>query len=69
LLGCEKVFIDQYQVRNLGSAQIGKWQGILQTLPRLWIELLAVAGMERLPKMESYQYCQVKKHKDSQIKL
>jgi ATP-binding cassette, subfamily B, bacterial PglK len=45
LLGCEKEFIDRYQVRNLGSAQVGKWQTILQALPRLWIELLAVAGM------------------------
>ncbi len=45
LLGCEKEFIDRYQVRNLGSAQIGKWQTILQVLPRLWLELLAVAGM------------------------
>jgi ATP-binding cassette, subfamily B, bacterial PglK len=45
LLGCEKEFIDRYQVCNLGSAQIGKWQAVLQALPRLWIELLAVAGM------------------------
>jgi len=45
LLGCEKEFIDRYQVRNLGSAQVGKWRTILQALPRLWIELLAVAGM------------------------
>lgn len=45
LLGCEKEFIDRYQARNLGSAQVGKWRTILQSLPRLWIELLAVAGM------------------------
>jgi ABC-type multidrug transport system fused ATPase/permease subunit len=45
LLGCEKEFIDRYQVRNLGSAQVGKWRTIVQALPRLWIELLAVAGM------------------------
>ncbi len=45
LLGCEKEFIDRYQVRNLGSAHVGKWKTILQALPRLWIELLTVAGM------------------------
>jgi ATP-binding cassette, subfamily B, bacterial PglK len=36
LLGCEKEFIDRYQVRNLGSAQIGKRKtdfiGIASTL-------------------------------------
>jgi ABC-type multidrug transport system fused ATPase/permease subunit len=45
LLGCEKEFIGRYQARNLGSAQLGKCRTILQALPRLWIELLAVAGM------------------------
>jgi ABC-type multidrug transport system fused ATPase/permease subunit len=45
LLGCEKEFIDRYQARNLGSAQVGKWQTVLQALPRFWIEFLAVSGM------------------------
>jgi ATP-binding cassette, subfamily B, bacterial PglK len=45
LLGREKEFIDRYQNRNSESAQIGKQRTILQTLPKLWIELLAVSGM------------------------
>jgi ATP-binding cassette, subfamily B, bacterial PglK len=45
LLGREKEFINRYQNHNSESAQISKWQSILHTLPRLWIELLAVSGM------------------------
>jgi ATP-binding cassette, subfamily B, bacterial PglK len=45
LLGREKEFIDRYQECNLGSAQLGKMKNIVQALPKLWIELLAVFGM------------------------
>ena len=45
LLGREKNFIDQYQVNNLGSAEIGRYYATLVALPRLWLELLGVSGI------------------------
>ena len=48
LLGREKDFLAQYQVHNIGSARFAGRQATLQTLPRLWMELLAVAGLAAL---------------------
>ena len=48
LLGRERDFISQYQRHNSGSAKVGKRQTALQALPRLWLELLAVAGLAAL---------------------
>jgi ATP-binding cassette, subfamily B, bacterial PglK len=45
LLGHEKNFIDQYQVSNLGSAEIAKYYTTLTALPRFWLELLGVTGI------------------------
>jgi ABC-type multidrug transport system fused ATPase/permease subunit len=45
LLGCEKEFIDRYQVHSLGSARIGKNELLLKTFPRFGLELLAVIGI------------------------
>jgi ATP-binding cassette, subfamily B, bacterial PglK len=45
LLGREKNFIDQYQISNLGSAEIAKNRTTLAALPRLWLELLGVTGI------------------------
>ena len=45
LLGREKNFIDQYQVSNLGSAEINRYRTTLAALPRLWLELLGVIGI------------------------
>ena len=45
LLGREKEFIDQYQVRNLGSARIERHLTTLAALPRLGLELLMVIGI------------------------
>jgi ATP-binding cassette, subfamily B, bacterial PglK len=45
LLGCEKNFIDQYQVSNLGSAEIIRYNTTLAALPRFWLELLGVTGI------------------------
>jgi ATP-binding cassette, subfamily B, bacterial PglK len=45
LLGREKNFMDQYQVSNIGSAEIGKYHTTLSALPRLWLELLGVIGI------------------------
>ena len=48
LLGRENDFFIQYGVHNLGSARIKKRQTILQALPRLWLELIAVSGLAAL---------------------
>jgi ATP-binding cassette, subfamily B, bacterial PglK len=45
LLGREKNFIDQYQVSNLGAAEISRYNTTLRALPRLWLELLGVTGI------------------------
>jgi ATP-binding cassette, subfamily B, bacterial PglK len=45
LLGCEKEFIDRYQVHNLGAAQINKKRSVLSTLPRFWLEILGITGI------------------------
>ena len=48
LLGRESDFLAQYSVHNTQSARVGQFQATLQQLPRLWLELLAVAGLATL---------------------
>lgn len=48
LLGREAEFLEQYRLHNAQSARVGLLQGILQQLPRLWLELLAVGGLATL---------------------
>ena len=48
LLGREDDFLAQYRVHNIQSARVGQLQSTLQQLPRLWLELLAVAGLATL---------------------
>lgn len=48
LLGREADFIRGYQTHNLGAARVAKWLAILQALPRLWFEVLAVVGLTTL---------------------
>lgn len=48
LLGREGDFLAQYRVHNIQSARVGQLQSTLQQLPRLWLELLAVAGLATL---------------------
>lgn len=48
LFGRENDFLAQYRVHNVGSARVGQRQTILQQLPRLWLELLAVIGLAAL---------------------
>jgi len=48
LLGREDDFLAKYWLHNSASARIGMLQASLQALPRLWLELLAVAGMAAL---------------------
>lgn len=48
LLGREIDFIEQYRVHNDQSARVGQLQSVLQQLPRLWLELLAIVGLATL---------------------
>ncbi len=48
LFGREEGFLAKYEEHNAESARIEQFQATLQLLPRLWIELLAVAGLATL---------------------
>jgi ABC-type multidrug transport system fused ATPase/permease subunit len=48
LLGREATFLDAFQTHNMRSAQVSQYQAMSQMLPRLWLELLAVAGLATL---------------------
>jgi ABC-type multidrug transport system fused ATPase/permease subunit len=48
LLGREATFLDAFQAHNVGSALVNQYQAMAQMLPRLWLELLAVAGLATL---------------------
>ena len=45
LLGREEEFLTQYSTHNVGSALMARRQNIMQALPRLWLELLAVVAL------------------------
>jgi len=55
LYGREGDFIDQYRLHNTSSARVGKRHYILQSLPRLWLELLAVGGLALLVIVSIYR--------------
>jgi len=48
ILGREFEFLEQYRKHNILSARTAVFQKILQALPRLWLELLAVCGLATL---------------------
>jgi ABC-type multidrug transport system fused ATPase/permease subunit len=48
LLGREGAFLDEFRLHNLQSMRVSQYQAMLQLLPRLWLELLAVAGLATL---------------------
>ena len=48
ILGREQEFLTQYNVHNQKNAYVGRRQKTLMDLPRLWLELLAVAGLVAL---------------------
>ena len=48
LLGRESNFLDQYRVHSAKSARVGQFQATLLMMPRLWLELMAVAGLATL---------------------
>jgi ABC-type multidrug transport system fused ATPase/permease subunit len=45
LLGREIEFLERYDIHNVRTAHVLQLQVVLQQLPRLWLELLAVAGL------------------------
>lgn len=45
LLGRESNFLAQFQLHNAQWARVSESQAIMQQLPRLWLELLAVAAL------------------------
>jgi ABC-type multidrug transport system fused ATPase/permease subunit len=48
VLGREAEFVREYHVHNVESARASRLYTTLQQLPRLWLELLAVAGLGAL---------------------
>jgi len=48
LLGREAEFLVQFQEHNSKSAQMNQFMEIVQKLPRLWLEILAVVGLALL---------------------
>ena len=48
LLGRQHEFIEQYRAHNVETARAGQNLAVLQMLPRLWLELLAVVGLATL---------------------
>lgn len=48
LLGRESNFMEQFQLHSTQEARVIGFQVILQQLPRLWLELLAVTGLALL---------------------
>ena len=45
LFGREEEFLNQYRIHNYGNARVLKLQHFFRDLPRLWLELSAVAGL------------------------
>jgi len=45
LLGREDNFVSQYEEHNQGGAEASQYKAIVELLPRIWLELLAVAGL------------------------
>ena len=45
LLGREKEFLGQYEYHNVSNAEVGRRFAVVQQLPRMWLETLAVFGL------------------------
>jgi ATP-binding cassette, subfamily B, bacterial PglK len=48
LLGRETEFLDQFKLHNVANARVGQWMTVMQSVPRLGLELLMVAGLATL---------------------
>jgi ABC-type multidrug transport system fused ATPase/permease subunit len=46
--GCEDVVVDEYDFHHKKSSKIAQWEQTLQAIPRLWIEMVAIAGLVAL---------------------
>lgn len=55
MLGREENFVANYELHNVSNALVGKRQSIMTSLPRLWLELLAVIGLAALVLSMLYQ--------------
>lgn len=55
LLGREQQFLSAYEAHNSANASVGKRQNIITALPRLWLEVLTVAGLAGLVLAMIYQ--------------
>jgi ABC-type multidrug transport system fused ATPase/permease subunit len=55
LLGREKHFLADYEMHNSANATVGKRQSFITALPRLWLEVLTVAGLAGLVLTMLYQ--------------
>lgn len=55
LLGREQQFVAAYETHNSANAAVGKRQSIITALPRLWLEVLTVAGLAGLVLAMIYQ--------------
>jgi len=48
LLGREAEFLNQFRMHHTQSARVGQLMTMMQSMPRLWLELLMVAGLATL---------------------
>jgi ATP-binding cassette, subfamily B, bacterial PglK len=48
LLGREAEFLEQYRIHNTHSARVAHLQHVLQQMPKVWLEVLAVGGLALL---------------------
>lgn len=48
VLGRESAFVSDYERHNLATARLNQRQAFLQSVPRVWYELLAVSGLVSL---------------------
>lgn len=55
LLGREQDFLDQYAIHNSATAQASVNLSILQSMPRLWLELMTVVGLATIVLIMSAQ--------------
>ncbi|TAL66423.1 MAG: ABC transporter ATP-binding protein [Legionella sp.] len=45
LLGREEEFLTQFSLHNIKKSSVSRWENLLQTLPRLFLELLVVTSL------------------------
>jgi ABC-type multidrug transport system fused ATPase/permease subunit len=53
--GCEQEFIEQFRIHTDGVARMGSLQSLVEQMPRMWFELLAVASLLLLTTVMVWQ--------------